>query len=78
MMTRKQNELVDVHLAPQEESKLDFSNIFDVNGVLSYPNSSSGTVAGLALLVLMSPSFGEPISLCVNHCPTEIAAIRKK
>ena len=78
MMTRKQNKLVNVHLVPQEESKLDFPEIFDANGVLSYPTSSNRTVAGLSLLVPMSPGFGEPISLCVNHRLTDIAAIRKK
>ena len=78
MMTRKQNELVDVHLVPQEESKLYFPDIFDADGVLLYPTLSSGTVAGLSLLVPISPGFGEPISLCVNHRPTDIAAIRKK
>ena len=78
MMTRKQNELVDVHLVPQEESKIEFPDIFDANGVLSYPTLSSGTVTGLSLLVPMSPGFGEPISLRVNHLPTDIASIRKK
>ena len=67
MMTRKQNEFVDIPLVPQQRSKLDFPAIYNANGVLLYSTSSSGTVAGLALLVTMSPVFGEPLSLSVNH-----------
>ena len=52
--------------------------IIDSNGVLSYLTLSNGTVAGLALLVPMSPVFGEPILLPVNHCLTDIAALRQK
>ena len=78
MMTRKQNEPVDVHLVPHKKSKSYIPDIFDADGVLLYPTLSSGTLAGLSLLVPTSPGFGEPISLCVNHCPTYIAAIRKK
>ena len=63
---------------PQEESKLDFPDIFDADGVLLYPTSSSGIMSGLSLLVPMSPGFGEPISFCINHCATDVAAIRKK
>ena len=50
----------------------------NANGVLYYPTLSNGTVAGLALLVPMLVVFGEPISLPVNHCPTDIAALRKQ
>ena len=78
MMTRKQNEFVDIPLVPHKESKLDFPAIYDVNGVLSYSTSSSGTVAGLALLVPISPVLREPISLRVNHRTTDVAAIQKK
>ena len=63
---------------PKEQSKLDFPDIYDANGVLLYSTSSSGTVAGLALLVSMSPVFGKPISLRVSHCTTDVAAIQKK
>ena len=75
MMTRHQKELVNIILVPQEESKSDFPEIFDADEVLLYSTSSSGTVAGLALLVLMSLTFGEPIYLPVNYCPKDLAAI---
>ena len=78
MMTRKQNEFVDIPLVPHKESKLDFPDIFDANRVLLYFTSSSGTVASLSLFVPMSPGFGESIFLRVNHCTTDVAAIRKK
>ena len=55
MMKRMQSELVDVPLVTDKESKLDFPDVYNANGVLSYPTSSIRTVAGLDLLVLMSP-----------------------
>ena len=78
MMTRMQKKLVDIPLLPHKESKLDFPEVFSANGILLYPTSSSGTVAGLALLVPMSLTFGKPISFPVNYRPTDLAAIRKK
>ena len=78
MMARNQNEFFNIPLVPQEQSKLDFPAIYDANGALSYSTSSSGTVAGFALLVTMSPVFRETISLRVNHPTTDVATIQKK
>ena len=77
-MTAKQEELSKIACVSKGESTKNFPKIMDADGVLSYPTLSNGTVAGLALLVPMSPVFGEPISLPVNYRPTDIAALRKK
>ena len=73
-----QNELVDIPFVPHKESKSNFPEVYNADAVLSYPTSSSGTVEGLALLVPMMLTFGEPISLPVNYRPTDLAAIQKK
>ena len=78
MMNAQQEELLKVDHVPQAGFDNDIPHVFDADGVLSHPTSSSGTVAGLSLLVPMSPGFGEPISLPVNHCKTDLASIRKK
>ena len=76
-MTAKQEKLSKIACVLKGESTKDFPKIMDANSVLSYPTLSNGTVARLALLVPMSPVFGEPISLPVNHRPTYIAALIK-
>ena len=73
-----QEELAGIPLVPQEEFKSDLPNISDADIVLLYSTSSSGTVAGLALIVPMSSTLREPISLPVNYCPTNPSAIWKK
>ena len=77
MMTAKQEELSKIACVPQGESTKDFPETMDADDFLSYPTLSNGTVAGLDLLVLMSPVFGEPILLPANHCPTGIAALKR-
>ena len=78
MMNAQQEELSKIVHVLQAGFENDIPHVSDANGVLLYPTLSRGTVAGLSLLVPMYPGFGEPISLCVNHCPTDIAVIRKK
>ena len=54
----------------------DFPQVLDADGVILYPTGSSNTVAGVQLLVPMSPAFGEPVSLDVNRRNTDLNALR--
>ena len=78
MMKAQKEERSNIASVLTGELTNNFPEIIDANGVLSYPTLSNGTVARLALLVLMSVVFGEPILLPVNHCSTDIAALRKQ
>ena len=78
MMNAQQKELSKIVHFPQAGFDNDIPYVFDANRVLLYSTSSSKTVAGLSLLVPMSPGFGESISLPVNYRPTDLAAICKK
>ena len=42
----------------------------------SSPMESSSTVAGVLLLVPMSSTFVEPVSLRANHCNTDLNALQ--
>ena len=68
-------EIADL-IVPVSSKYLDIPEVFDANGVIFYPTGSSGTVAGVSLLVSMSPTFGEPVSLCVNHQNTDLNALQ--
>ena len=76
MMKSQHDELSIIASYLAGESTKDFPEIINVNGALSYPTLSNGTMAGLALLVPMSVVFGEPILLPVNHCSTDIVALK--
>ena len=78
MMTTQQKELSKIACVPKGKSTKKFPEIMDTDGILSYPTLFNDTVAGLVLLVSMSPVFGEPILLPVNHCLTDIAALKNK
>ena len=78
MTNAQQEELSKISHVPQAGFDNDIPHFLDADGILSYPTFSSGTVAGLSLLVPMSPGFGEPISLPINYRPTDLATIRKK
>ena len=55
---------------------MDIPEVLDATGVIFYLTDSSNTVAGVSLLVPMSPTFGEPVSLCVNHRNTDLNALQ--
>ena len=77
-MNAKQEELSKIVHVPKSGFDNDIPHVADADGVLLYPTSSSRKVKELALLVLMSPGFGEPIFLPVNHCKTDADFIREK
>ena len=78
MMNAQQEELLKIANFSQTGFDNNILYVSDADGVLLYPTFSSGTVAGLSLLVPMLPGFGEAISLPVNHCKKDVAAIQKK
>ena len=78
MMNTQREDLSKILYVPQAGFDNDILQVLDADEVLSYPTFSSGTVAGLPLFVPMLPGFGEPKSLPVNHCKTDVVAIRKK
>ena len=53
----QQEELSKIVHVLQEGFDDEIFHVSDANGVLLYPNCSSETVAGLSLLVPMSPGF---------------------
>ena len=57
---------------------LSSNNIMDTDDVLSYCTSFQSSVAGMSLLVPMSPIFGEPLSLPVNHRMTDLSSLKDK
>ena len=75
MMNAQQEELSKIVHVPQAGFDNNILYFSDANKVLLYPTFSSGTVAGLSLLVLMLPGFGEPVSFPINHCKTDVAVI---
>ena len=78
MMNAQREELSKIAHIPQTGFDNYIPLVSDADGILLYPTFSSGTVAGLSLLVPILPGFGEPIPLLVNHCKTDVAAIQKK
>ena len=72
MLAKKIADLV----VPMSSKHLDILQVVDTDGVIFYPMGSSSAVAGLLLLVPMSLTFGEPVSLCVNHRKTDLNALR--
>ena len=68
-------EIVDLIVAVSSKH-LDIPEVLGSDGVIFYPTDSSSTVSGVLLLVPMSPTFGEPVSLCVNHRNTDLNALQ--
>ena len=63
-------------LVPVLSKHLDVPQVLDADGVIFYPMGSSSTVAGLLLLVPMSPTFEEPVLFDFNHRNTYLNALR--
>ena len=63
-------------IVPVLSKNFDVPQVLDADGLLLYHTGSSITVAGVLLLVPMSPTFGELVSLYVNHRKTDLNALR--
>ena len=61
---------------PVLSKHFDVPQVLDADSVILYPTGSSSTVAGVSLLVPMSPTFGEPVLLEVNHRNTDLNALQ--
>ena len=63
-------------IVPVLSKHFDVPQVLDADGVILYSAGSSSSVAGVLLLVLMSPTFREPVWLDVNHLKRDLNTLQ--